>query len=251
MERRQYLGAAAAGGVVGVAGVSAYTVLGSGGNDGPPAMVEAEFPPYPNSETIERSGSGTGTSEPFELVNEGPTIIDTNVDHSSDDIYNVELRSTTDETVRGVIQARGPFTGRTNVQPVDPGSYELSVLNASGDWEATIYDLPVYEVGTGMEPPFAFADGLDTVVGPIDFGEQSPVEFVFEVDKDSRHRLDLVDRTGAVQESLVQASTAGSRSALRAIGGVGYLDLKSFTTWTLEVIPRTGGVGGNTTNESN
>lgn len=238
MERRQYLGAAAAGTVVGVGGASAYAVLGSEGSGGPPPVSEAEFPPYPDSEVIERSGEGTGTSEPFELVNEGPTIIETSVDHTADDIYNVELQSTVDETLRGVVQVRGPFTGRTNITPVDPGSYELSVLRASGPWEATIYDLPTYDDGTGMELPFAFSDGLDTVIGPIDFGapqNPQPVEFVFEVDGDSRHRLDIVDRTGAVNETLFQNYTSESRSRRRTLGGVGYLSIKSFTTWTLDV----------------
>ena len=235
MERRQYLGAAAAGTVVGVGGASAYAVLGSDGSGGPPPVSEAEFPPYPDSEVIERSGEGTGTSEPFELVNEGPTIIETSVDHTADDIYNVELRSTVNETIRGVIQARGPFTGRTNVPPVDPGPYELNVTNAAGPWEATVYDIPIYEDGTGIDLPLAFSGGLDTVIGPINFGEQTPVNFSFEVDKDSRHQLGLVDRTGTVQDTLIRNQTAESRSRQREIGGVGYLNIKSFTTWTLDV----------------
>ena len=235
MERRQYLGAAAAGTVVGVGGASAYAVLGSDGSGGPPPVSEAEFPPYPDSEVIERSGEGTGTSEPFELVNEGPTIIETSVDHTADDIYNVELQSTVDETLRGVVQVQGPFTGRTSIPPVDPGSYELSVLRASGPWEATVYDVPTYDSGTGMDLPFAFSDGLDTVIGPIDFGEPQQVEFVFQVDGDSRHRLDLVDRTGAIAETLMQNYTSEERSRVRNLGGVGYLYIKSFTTWTLDV----------------
>lgn len=242
MKRRQYLGAAAAGGVVGVAGVSAYTVLQTDGVAGPPPVAEAEFPPYPEpSEVITRSGEGTGTSEPFELVHEGPTIIETSVDHDADDIYNIELNSTEDETIRGVVQARGPFTGRTNVPPVPPGGYELDVTDAAGSWEATIYDLSVYEDGTGMELPFTFSDGLDTVIGPIDFGDPQPVAFTFEVDADSRHRLDIVDRNGVLFDTVIQAQTAGERTRVpdTDLGGVGYLDLKSFTTWTLEVSPHT------------
>ena len=76
MQRRTYLGIAATGVVAGVAGCSSAS-------DG------REFPPFPDSETIERSGDGTGVSEAFEIAGGGPTLID--MEHNGADNFTVTL----------------------------------------------------------------------------------------------------------------------------------------------------------------
>ena len=76
MNRRTYLGLAATGVVGSVAGCTSAS-------DG------TEYPPYPDAETVDLSGDGTGTSEQFELTQDGPTLVD--MEHMGSDNFTVVL----------------------------------------------------------------------------------------------------------------------------------------------------------------
>jgi len=77
MNRRTYLGLAATGVVGSVAGCTSTASDGS------------EYPPYPDGETVDLSGTGTGTSDEFELTQEGPTLVD--MEHMGSDNFTVVL----------------------------------------------------------------------------------------------------------------------------------------------------------------
>lgn len=249
MERRQYLAAAAVGSVVGVGGIGGYAWLTRRGY---PPLAEAEFPPYPDVDPIERSGEGTGTSESFELENNGPTLVETEVDQDENDEYTVILEATAedDDTIEVVVSAFGPFVGRVRIPPLDPGEYALNVEAASGEWEATVYDLPEYEPPTGMGLPLAFDDTLYTVIGPINFSDglideegvegdepSQPVEITFtlENEPDENSNVVLLDRTGERAETLIETNTTQPETVERDLGGVGYIAITSAEMWRINV----------------
>ena len=247
MERRQYLAAAAAGGAIGVGGVGGYVILSDDVGFGPSGVPTAPYPPYPTIdgdgaiEPISLSGSGQTTTDSFELTREGPTIIDTDAgDADADERFLVTLVSATDGTEYRVIEVLGPFTGRNLINP-PPGEYRLAVKQASADWTATVYDVPAYdidsEVELELEPPVAFNDGLDAVLGPIDFGAQQPIEFSLSVDTDDDYNLSLIDSNGEQVELLIQSIVGQTDPQVRAVGGIGYLAVDTNTTWTLRAEP--------------
>ncbi|MFQ3477200.1 hypothetical protein HKK80_13270 [Halonotius sp. F2-221B] len=248
MERRQYLAAAAAGGAIGVGGVGGYVLLSDDVGFGPPGVPTAPYPPYPTAdgegeiEPISLSGSGQATTDAFELVRGGPTIIDTDAgDAADDERFRVVLVSTADdEEEYRVIEVLGPFTGRNLLNP-PPGEYELAVQEASADWTATVYDVPAYdtdEIDLELEPPIVFSDGLDAVIGPIDFGSQQAIEFSLSVgDEDIDYSLSLVDSNGEVVEPVIQSLVGRTDPQQREVGGIGYLAVDGNTTWTLRAEP--------------
>jgi len=247
MERRQYLAAAAAGGAIGVGGVGGYVMLSDDVGFGPPGVPTAPYPPYPTAdgdgdiEPISLSGSGQATTDSFELQRDGPTIIDTDAgDAASDERFQVTLVAATDGTEYQVIEVLGPFTGRNLINP-PPGEYQLAVKQASADWTATVYDVPAYDTDSGvdleLEPPVAFNDGLDAVLGPIDFGAQQPIEFSLSVDTDDDYNLSLIDSNGEQVELLIQSIVGQTDPQVRDVGGVGYLAVDTNTTWTLRAEP--------------
>lgn len=243
MERRQYLAAAALGGAVGIGGVGGYTLLTRRGH---PPIAEAEFPPYPDSRTVELSGDGAGISDSFELENDGPTFIETEVDQDGNDEYNVILQGATEdnETIEGVVSVFGPFVGRIPIPPVQPGTYELNVEQASGPWEATVYDLPAYDDGTGLGLPLGFNDTLYTVIGPINFSDGLAeadesqlidISFTLENETERDSTVTLLDREGAIVETVIETSTTEPETVERDLGGVGYIAITSATMWRISV----------------
>jgi len=247
MERRQYLAAAAAGGAIGVGGVGGYVLLNDDVGFGPPGVPTAPYPPYPTADgegeidPISLSGSGQATTDSFELVRDGPTIIDTDAgDAASDERFLVTLVSTASDEEYRVIEVLGPFTGRNLINP-PPGEYQLAVQEASADWTATVYDVPAYDsegMDLELEPPVVFSDGLDAVIGPIHFGSQQAVEFSLTVgDGDIDYTLSLVDSNGEVVEPLIQSLVGRTEPQQRDVGGIGYLAVDTNTTWTLRAEP--------------
>lgn len=245
MERRQYLGAAAAGLAVGVVGVGGYTVL-SGDAGGPPPVAESAYPPYPEANEIERSGDGPTTSEPFQLENDGPTIVRADHDDSvaADVPFNMTLASTTSPATRTVVRLTGGYVGSTVVtsqakpQSVPPGEYELAVTGTSaqdpGSWEATVYDIPDYD-DQGLSVPLAYNDVLNFVIGPINFGAESMFGFTFSLDADTESNLYLIDSEGNFRQLLLKAPTAGDYDGTFPGGGVGYIAIDSNTEWTFNL----------------
>ena len=53
--------------------------------------------------------------------------------------------------------------------------YRIEVIALSNSWEANVYDLPAYGRSDEMEvqPPISRENGLDNVIGPIDFGSEA------------------------------------------------------------------------------
>lgn len=237
MDRRQYLGAAAAGVAVGVVGVGGYTLLGE---EGPPPVTPSEMP-YSDAPTHELSGTGATTSNSFRLENGGPTIV--HADHNDEAGpgvgFTVTLESTTADIVRPVVQVKGPYVGTIIVRPPAPsGEYELAVSARGGDeplsWEATVYDVPAYD-DTGLSLPLNYGDGLDAVIGPINFGDRTPVEASFSIDTDTSSSLALINREGESAGRLLNKQLAGSYTQPFRAEGIGYLQIDSNTTWTVSL----------------
>ena len=139
-----------------------------------------------------------------------------------------------------MIEVLGPFTGRNLINP-PPGEYRLAVKQASADWTATIYDVPAYDTDDGVDLdmglPVVFSDGLDAVLGPIDFGTQQPIEFSLSVDADVDYTLSLIDSNGERAELLIQSLVGQTDPQVRNVGGIGYLAVDANTTWTLRAEP--------------
>jgi hypothetical protein len=234
MDRRQYLGAAAAGATVGIVGYGGYTLLGEETSGVAPSNM-----PYSDAPSYELSETGATASDSFRLENDGPTIV--HADHSDEAGsgvgFTVTLESTTSDTTRPVVQVTGPYAGTVVVRPPAPsGEYELSVSAFGGEeplsWEATVYDVPVYD-DTGLSLPLNYADGLDAVIGPINFGERTPVEASFSIDTDTASSLALINREGESAGTLLNKQLAGSYTQAFRAEGIGYLQIDSNTTWTL------------------
>lgn len=278
MNRRTYLGVAAAGMIGSIAGCSSTT-------DG------SEYPPYPDSETIDLSGEGVAISEPFELTLDGPTLVDiehmgsgnftatldpaddveeseesestteTSTDGSAEtnetgdstetnETDSVETNETdaepvdgseTDDTPRegpapasSVATAVGPYDGRSHVS-VEAGSYVLNVREADAEWTATVYDLPVYDDGVGVSLPLEREGEQYDVIGPINFGEQTDTEFGFSVTGEGLHRVFLTDREGDESLSVTNFNGDGEDSVSQTVGGVGYIEILSFGSWSFEL----------------
>jgi len=289
MNRRTYLGFAAAGVVGTVAGCTEAT-------------DRQEFPPYPDSNSTELSGDGPMTSESFELSLDGPTVIelehmgsdnftvildeppaddnDTDGNETVDDTDGNETANDTDgnetletngnETVEpdgngsdtddnatdpengeeldleaitedgqinpvaSVASATGPYNGST-LHSVESGEYVLHVLEADDEWEATVYDLPAYDDGTGSELPIEHDGEQYDVVGPIDFGDRATVEFEFSVTGEGLHRVFLTDRTGTESLSVAELEGDGDESVSQEVSGVGYIEVLTVFSWNLEV----------------
>jgi len=238
MHRRTYLSAAATGGLLGLAGCT-------NGENGAGVDNEQQYPPYPDSESTEFSGEGETTTDVVEITQDGPTVFE--VEHDGDEQFVAfMIDAESEEFVQGAptIQAAGPYRGLSiHELPVD--SYRVEI-EASGEWTATVHDLPVYEDGTGYSLPVERDGELGGVIGPIDFGETSLKQVDIEFHEESEANwVDLVDREGGVVGSLFEgrATVGGNESAVEAtdtseqvdIGGVGFLSVESGTTWTISV----------------
>ena len=167
MKRRQYLAAAAAGGAVGVGGVVGYVTL-------------SDQPPYPEpfdpeTDQIERSGSGKTTTESFEIANGGPTVVSIDSNNSGGG-FQALVKETTGEYTEPIPDSprSGPYEGVKIVDTPNEGSYEIETVDTTNSWEATVYDLPAYERSDNitLQPPISRENGLDKVIGPIDFGSE-------------------------------------------------------------------------------
>jgi hypothetical protein len=167
MNRRQYLGAAAAGGVIGVGSVVGYVTF----NDQP--LYPAPFDP--ETDQTELSGSGEGTTESFDIANQGPTIVRIDSDNSGEGFQTI-FKSATGDYTRPVTDdpKSGPYEGVKIVDTPEEGSYEIEIVGTTDSWEITVYDLPAYERSDDitLQPPITRENGLDKVIGPIDFGSE-------------------------------------------------------------------------------
>jgi len=256
MNRRTYLGLTVTGVVGGFAGCSTDS-------DG------REYPPYPDSETVELSGDGEGRTDPFEIVNDGPTLVD--AEHTGSESFTVVLgtsitdanspsetaddanetvnktnttnEATTDdgiEPVSTVVSATGPYDGRT-LHAVGSDTYVLDVIEADGEWTATIYDLPAYDDGVGVTLPIEREGELEDVIGPINFGDVAETDdvdetqFEFSASGGGVHRLILTDREADDSLTVTDFEGESKDSVSNGVSGVGYLEVLSFGSWSLSV----------------
>lgn len=190
MNRRQYLSLGATGVVLSVAGCMGDT---------------EEFPPYPDSESTEFSGEGDTTTDPFELVNDGPMILD--VQHEGEERFVTFAVDDEDTFVQGgpTVQAVGPYCG-SSIHNLPLDEYRLEI-EADGEWTATIYDLPAYEDGVGHSLPVEREGALGSAIGPIDFGEPSQKEIGIQFHEAVESNwVDLVDREGEIVGTLFEGS---------------------------------------------
>lgn len=168
MKRRQYLAAAAAGGAIGAGGVVGYITL----SDQPPYPAPFD----PETDQIERSGSGAATTESFEITNQGPTILSIDSNNRGEGFQAV-IKETAGGYTEPVPDSprSGPYEGLNIVDTPNEGPYEIEVIDTTNSWEATVYDLPAYERSDEIElqPPIRRENGLDKVIGPIDFGSEA------------------------------------------------------------------------------
>jgi len=278
MNRRTYLGLAAAGAVGTVAGCT-------------DAIGSQEFPPYPDSNSTELSGEEAGTSEEFDVSLDGPTLIDLKhmgsddftvvldeplaedvddnggnetvddngnetVDDNGNETVNDNGNETVDDNggnstnerlesgeleegdqinpVATVASAVGPYDGRT-LHSVDPGRYVLRVLEADAEWEATVYDLPAYDDGVGINLPIEQDGEQYDVIGPINFDGQTTIDFEFSVTGDGLHRVFLTDRTGTESFTVAELEGDSEESVSQEVSGVGYIEVLTVHSWSLEL----------------
>jgi len=262
MNRRTYLGLAAAGAVGTIAGCT-------------DAIGSQEFPPYPDSNSTELSGEQSGTSDAFDVSLDGPTLID--LKHMGSDDFTVVLdeplaedaddnggnetvddngNETVDDNggnstnerlesgeleegdhinpVATVASAVGPYDGRT-LHSVDSGRYVLRVLEADAEWEATVYDLPAYDDGVGIEIPIEQDGEQYDVIGPINFDAQTTIDFEFSVTGDGLHRVFLTDRTGTESFTVAELEGDSEESVSQEVSGVGYIEVLTVHSWSLEL----------------
>lgn len=183
MRRRTYLATTAL--ALGLAGCASDDGDGDGGGDGgnqtptETAAGDAETDTAATTEgqpatttegstagvePMDFSGSGTDTTDNFELVG-GATIVD--FEYSGESNFIVELLAVEGEDARdaGLVNKIGSTSGGTAVG-VQPGTYRLNI-DADGDWSITLaqprnadpVELPIEESGDGP-----------TYVGPVTFG---------------------------------------------------------------------------------
>lgn len=227
MNRRQYLLLGAAAGTVGVAGCT-----GTGSDE--------QFPPYPDSESTEFSGEGDTETDSFEILNDGPTLLD--VAHEGDEAFGVSILTDEEQpaAVDSIPPVTGPYSG-VSIHSVEPDTYSLDI-EASGEWTATVYDLPAYEDGTGLSLPLDREGAFGAVIGPIDFAGAT-VEFDIRFEStDSVNRALLINRDGETAGALFdsQQMDLGNETGVDEDGtnqtlevdGVGYLAIESTTGWS-------------------
>ena len=141
MNRRTYLGLAATGVVGAVAGCTSSAADGQ------------EYPPYPDSETTELSGDGSGVSDRFDIVHDGPTLVD--LEHEGSDNFTVVLDEppTADEADPTTNES----TATTN-ESTDTANSTESATNESvgssddGTPEAAVDESVVASVATAVGP---------------------------------------------------------------------------------------------------
>ncbi|WP_253737214.1 hypothetical protein [Halohasta salina] len=147
MQRRTYLGLAATGVVGGLAGCTSAS-------DG------REFPPYPDSETIERSGDGPGVSEAFEITGGGPTLID--MEHDGADNFTVTL-----DRADSVDEDSADNATDTEDGDSEPTDNESVTGNTSKTGNATVTAGETVDEGEASEGPNPVTT-VATAVGPYD-----------------------------------------------------------------------------------
>ncbi|MFW6320628.1 MAG: hypothetical protein ACOC0Z_02150 [Halohasta sp.] len=196
MNRRTYLSLGASGVLLGLAGCTGGEDTGESGQ---------EYPPYPDSESTDFSGEGNTVTDSFELSAGGPMILD--VQHEGDERFVAFATEDEDgeDFVQGgpTVQAVGPYRG-LSIYDLPEATYWLSI-EASGEWTATVYDLPVYDDGTGISLPIEREGALGDVIGPIDFGELGDREFSIEFETaEGLNWVDLLDREGETVVTLFE-----------------------------------------------
>ncbi len=231
------------------------------------------YPPYPDSETTAFSGEGDEITDSFDLHNDGPLILE--VEHDGDGRFVAFAVDENEDFVPGgpTVQATGPYRG-SSIHALAEGTYSLEI-EASGEWAATVHDVPAYEDGTGLSLPIEQPGELGGVIGPIDFGEPSETQITVEFSGDDElNRAELITREGEPVGALVggrndtiggsdddaetetaaddtdndetsvdneaesdtETSDAGSsETQVISAGGVGYLSLESSGEWTARV----------------
>ena len=193
MRRRQYLSLGTAGIVLGATGC-----LGGG---------DPQYPPYPDSESTEFLGDGDTVTDKFELSGGGPMIVE--VQHDGDGRFVAFAVNEDERFVQGgpTVQAVGPYRG-SSIHNLDNGTYSLEI-EASGEWTATVHDLPVYEDETGLSLPIEREGALGSAIGPIDFGSPGEKRFTIEFDSvEGVNWVDLLDREGETVATLFEGRNA-------------------------------------------
>jgi hypothetical protein len=141
MHRRTYLGLAATGVVGSVAGCATAS-------DG------REYPPYPDSETTELSGDGTGTSDRFESMLDGPTLVD--LEHEGSDNFTVVLAEpeTADDESAPANDSTGEMNGSTNDanESDEPSTNESTVSPGNETADTKVDESVVATVATAVGP---------------------------------------------------------------------------------------------------
>lgn len=229
MNRRQYLPLAATGLVLGVAGCT--------GAD------EQQYPPYPDSESTEFSGEGDTVTDSFDIQHDGPAVLD--VAHMGDGDFQVSIVDDEEQPIqRGFFPlVTGPYNG-FSIHQTSVDTYRLKIT-ASGEWTATVYDLPAYEDGTGLSLPLSREGAFGDVIGPINFpGESVEYDVRFE-NTTGINRVLLINREGESVGPLFDNQRMdpetesgidedGTNQTLET-GGVGYVSIESTTEWTASI----------------
>lgn len=270
MNRRQFI----AGAAISSSGLLAGCLESI--DDTPPQSFEtSEYPPYPDVETIDFSGDGSG-SEEFEVTHDGPVIVD--VAHAGSGDFTVRILDSeqldeTDSTeerehessdtenssnesaeagdeigfegeeienwdaIEGVVaEVTGPFEGQS-IHSLDTGSYTFDVIDASDEWEATLHFVPVYDDGSGVgvELPVTNTGVFHSVVGPIDFGELHKTSFSFESNDGMVQRVYLRDREGEIVYVLFDVDGDVEETVSVDVSGIGYVNVETTGSWELTI----------------
>jgi hypothetical protein len=244
MRRRSYLSTTAL--ALGLAGCASEDgESSSDGGDGgeQPATTEAgdtetqteqptETAQAAGTEAMDFSGSGTDTTDNFELVG-GATVVD--FEHSGESNFIVDLLAVEGEDARdtGLVNQIGSVSGGTAVG-VQPGTYRMNV-DADGDWSITLAQprdvdpasLPVEESGNGP-----------TYIGPIEF--EGVTEFTGSHSGDSNFivqtvPLELDDLGMAIGTVVFNETGDFEGQTSERIENVGYVNINADGEWSLEI----------------
>jgi hypothetical protein len=246
MRRRSYLATTAL--ALGLAGCASEDGESSGdGGDGggeQPATTEGEATETQTeqptetvqaagTEAMDFSGSGTDTTDNFELVG-GATVVD--FEHSGESNFIVELLAVEGEDARDTVLVNqiGSVAGGTAVG-VQPGTYRMNI-DADGDWSITLAQpqdvdpasLPVKESGSGP-----------TYIDPIEF-ESGVTEFTGSHSGDSNFIVETVplepgDLGMAVGTVVFNETGEFEGQTSERIENVGYVNINADGEWSLEI----------------
>jgi hypothetical protein len=186
------------------------------------------------------TGTDTATAGPITIESATATVTVATASSESPQAETlVQLYHTSTGTQQELLSPSATETA--SIHSLPSGEYDLYIRGNTDQWRVELYPFST-PVSSVLRPPLRVSDTGDTVVGPIQFPADIPLQFKLTDTQStaSDPSVGLYSLDGTRRKRIFSETTDAGTTTYHQrehVGGIGFLQITADTSWRLNVTP--------------